>query len=141
MKTYIIIEEKQIDLESHLSRTRTIVTLGRQSDEIYNVLALDDDAVDFFQCQFTRIVDGHWKVQNGQWRTECPKGIRSRLQHACHLCMGRCVNAKAAHPTYSWRHPLSPTLLNGKELPSEGKELKDGDMIHVGERILRVNII
>ena len=122
-------------MESHLSRARTIITLGRLSDEAYNVIALEDPTVDLFQCQFTRTSDGNWKVQNGQWRTECPKGIRSRLQHACSLCMGCCVNVRPAHPIYDWRLPEKPTLLNGLEISSEGVELKDGDVIQVGERL------
>ncbi|MBQ9362904.1 MAG: hypothetical protein IJT97_05705 [Bacteroidaceae bacterium] len=130
MKTYLVIHDRQLDLEGYLSLTRTIVTLGRKSDEVYNVIALEDDGVDVFQCQFVRSSDG-WKVQNGQWRTECPKGIRSRLQHACSMCMGRCVNPQPAHPTYSWRDPQYPTLLNGVAIGHEGAELHDGDILQV----------
>ena len=141
MKTYIEIEGKQVDLESHLSKARTIVTLGKNSEEAYNVIALEDDSIDLFQCQFTRTSAGNWKVQNGQWRTECPKGIRSRLQHACNLCMGRCVNSRPAHPTYSWRAPKNSTRRNGMELTHEGMELKDGDVIEAGNLQLSVVIV
>jgi len=141
MKTYIEIEGKQVDLESHLSKARTIITLGKNTEEAYNVLALDEDSVEVFQCQFTRTSNGNWKVQNGQWRTGCPKGIRSRLQHACAMCMGRCVNSRTANPTYSWRMPENPTLLNGKEIGNEGIELKDGDVITVGHLHLPVKIL
>ena len=145
MKTYLIMGDKSVDLEAHLSRSRTIITLGHQSDSAYNVLTIEDDDVDVFQCQFVRLsntgseekvsVDSgseQWKVQNGQWRTECPKGIRSRLQHACALCMGCCVNPRPAHPTYSWRMPNTPTLLNGQPIPLEGTPLKDGDVLLIG---------
>ena len=138
MKTYIEIEGKQVDLEAHLSKARTIVTLGKNTEDAYNVLVLDEDSVEVFQCQFTRTAEGNWKIQNGQWRTECPKGIRSRLQHACNLCMGRCVNSRPAHPTYSWRDPKNSTLLNGVELNHEGMELKDGDVIAMGHLHLSV---
>ena len=141
MKTYIEIEGKQVDLESHLSKARTIITLGKNTEEAYNVLALDEENVDIFQCQFTRTAEGNWKIQNGQWRTGCPKGIRSRLQHACNLCMGRCVNSRPAHPTYSWRDPKNSTLLNGVELNHEGMELKDGDVIAVGHLHFSVKVL
>ena len=141
MKTYIEIEGKQVDLESHLSKAHTIVTLGKNSEEAYNVIALEDDSIDLFQCQFPRTSAGNWKVQNGQWRTECPKGIRSRLQHACNLCMGRCVNSRRAHPTYSWKAPKNSTRLNGMELTHEGMELKDGDVIEAGNLRLSVVIV
>lgn len=131
MKTYLHIGERTIDLEAHLSPSRTIITLGHRSDDAFNVLALDDEALDLFQCQFTRSDEG-WKLHNGQWRTECPKGIRSRLQHACNLCMGCCVNVRPAHPTYSWRFPTVATQLNGQPVPSEGTLLQDGDIITAG---------
>ena len=140
MKTYIDIEGKQVDLEAHLSKVRTIVTLGRNSEEAYNVIALENDTIDLFQCQFTRTAEGTWNIQNGQWRTGCPKGIRSRLQHACNLCMGRCVNSRPAHPTYSWKMPDNSTLLNGQEIGNEGIELKDGDVITVGHLHLSVKL-
>lgn len=141
MRTYIEIESKQVDLESHLSKARTIITLGKNTEEAYNVLALDEESVEIFQCQFTRTAEGNWKIQNGQWRTGCPKGIRSRLQHACNLCMGRCVNSRPAHPTYSWRDPKNSTLLNGVELNHEGMELKDGDVIAVGHLHFSVKVL
>lgn len=141
MKTYIEIESKQVDLESHLSKARTIITLGKNTEEAYNVLALDEESVEIFQCQFTRTAEGNWKIQNGQWRTGCPKGIRSQLQHACNLCMGRCVNSRPAHPTYSWKDPKNSTLLNGVELNHEGMELKDGDVIAVGHLHFSVKVL
>jgi hypothetical protein len=141
MKTCIEIEGRVVDLESHLSKARTLVTLGRSSEEAYNVIALENDTIDLFQCQFSRSAEGNWKVQNGQWRTGCPKGIRSRLQHACAMCMGRCVNSRPANPTYSWRMPTNPTQLNGNEIGNEGVELKDGDVIGVGNLQLSVKIL
>ena len=140
MKTYLEINGKHIDLEANLSRARTIITLGKQSDEAYNVIALEDSTIDLFQCQFTRTADGAWKVHNGQWRTECPKGIRSRLQHACSFCMGCCVNVRPAHPIYDWRMPETGTLLNGNNLTNEGTALKDGDVISAGSVTIKVLI-
>lgn len=131
-KTYLLINGKQTDLASHLSRARTIVTLGLASDAAYNVIALDSDSdADIFQCQFTQSAEG-WSIQNGQWRTDCPKGILSRLQHACAMCMGRCVNTHPARPTYGWRLPSSPTLLNGQSLITDSVLLQHGDVIQVG---------
>ena len=121
-----------ISLDTLLSKYRTIISLGRQTTEAYNVVAIDEESVDVFQCQFKRSGDG-WLVQNGQWRTECPKGIRSQLQHACSMCMGRCVNTRPANPTYSWRMPAHPTLLCGKPIPSEGSILYAGDVLQCGD--------
>lgn len=132
MKAYLTFGDKTVELEGFLSRARTIVTIGRESDEAYNVIALADAETDVFQCQFTRTADGAWVLHDGQWRTECPKGIRSRLQHACSMCMGCCVNPRPAHPIYSWRMPHCPTLLNGLPLPQENVALHPGDTITFG---------
>ena len=136
-RTWIEIGGRMVDLDGLLSRARTIVTLGRSSEAAYNVVALDDEEMDVFQCQFSRTGDG-WKVQNGQWRTDCPKGITSRLQHACSMCMGRCVNTHPARPTYGWRMPEKSTLLNGQEIGTDGMMLNDGDVIEAGKQRIAV---
>jgi len=136
----LTINGRQVNLPSLLTPGRTIITLGREAEDAYNVIALDDAALDLFQCQFTRTTDG-WQVHNGQWRTECPKGIRSRLQHACNMCMGRCVNSRPARPTYSWRTPQVPTLLNGTALAGDaGTSLKPGDVITAGNTTILVGM-
>lgn len=138
-KTYLDIGGQKIDLEAHLSKSRTLITLGRDLPEVaHNVIALQDEAMDVFQCQFSRTAEEDWKLQNGQWRTDCPKGILSRLQHACSLCMGRCVNTHPARPTYQWRLPQKPTRLNGQELGTEGALLRDGDQIEAGTQRIAV---
>ena len=118
-------------LEDFLSRARTIVTIGRMTDEAHNVIAVDDVAMDVFQCQLTKGDDG-WRLRLGQWRTECPKGIRSDRQHACSMCRGCCVNVRTANPTYSWRIPSVPMTVNGEPLTNEGVILHDGDILRCG---------
>ena len=126
-----------IDPQTLLSTRRTLISVGRQSADAYNVITIDDASVDLFQCQLKQTADG-WLLQNGQWRTECPKGIISRLQHACSMCMGRCVNSRPANPTYSWRIPANPTLLNSQPLPDEGTVLTNGDIILCGNINIQV---
>ena len=128
-------QDKLIDPASLLSGVRTIISIGRVSDSVYNVIPIKDDGVEIFQCQLSRTADG-WLLHNGQWRTECPKGITSRLQHACTVCMGRCVNPRPGRPKYSWRKPSSPTFLNGAEIPDEGVILKHGDKINIGNTVI-----
>ena len=131
MATILHVGQQSFTLEAFLSPKRTLITIGRQADEAYNVIPIDDEQAELFPCQLSRTPQG-WKIQNGQWRTECPKGIRSRLQHACDLCIGRCVNTRPAHPIYSWHFPAVPTLLNGEEIPAEGILLQHGDCITIG---------
>ncbi len=130
MKTSLTINTQTFVLEDFLSPSRTLITIGAESDEAYNVITTGSDT-ELFQCQLSQ-KDGGWLLRHGQLRTECPKGIRSRLQHACEMCMGRCVNLRPARPTYSLRYPSVPTLLNGQALPDEGALIHDGDTIDAG---------
>lgn len=136
MKTFLSVNGCVYALDDLVSASRTIVTVGKESDEAYNVVATGA-AGELFQCQLTRSGDG-WLLQNGQWRTECPRGIRSRLQHACQMCQGRCVNLRTARPNYYWRFPETATLLNGDPLPAEGTIIKDGDLISFQDTVIAV---
>lgn len=138
MKTQLTAGDNVFILEKMLSASRTIITIGRETDETYNVITTGGEG-DMFQCQLTR-TEGEWLLRNGQWRTECPKGIRSRLQHACALCRGCCVNVRTANPTYSWRYPEKPTLLNGETIPEKGVVVKEGDVISFGTFQLMVSV-
>ena len=137
MAITIIIGSREYVLDSFLSRARTIITIGRMTDEAHNVIAVDDEQMDVFQCQVTKGDEG-WLLRLGQWRTECPKGIRSDRQHACSMCRGCCVNVRTANPTYSWRMPSVPMTVNDVPLTNEGVILKDGDILRCGGTELRV---
>ncbi len=129
MRTKLIINTDEYVLEDLLTPSRTVITVGMESDETYNVVPTGNQW-NLFQCQLTH-TDKGWLLRNGQWRTECPKGIRSRLQHACQMCLGRCVNIRTANPKYSWRFPDHATLLNGTTVPEDGVVVQDGDIITV----------
>lgn len=131
MKTKLIVDSNEFVLEDQLSPSRSIIMIGKESEEAYNVIPTGEHW-DLFQCQLTHSERG-WLLRNGQWRTECPKGIRSRLQHACQVCRGCCVNVRTANPKYSWRFPACATLLNGKIVPEEGIVVKDGDIITIAD--------
>lgn len=138
MRTQLTVGDNVFVLEKMVSASRTIITIGRETDETYNVITTGGEG-EMFQCQLTR-AEGGWLLRNGQWRTECPKGIRSRLQHACALCRGCCVNVRTANPTYSWRFPEKPTLLNGETIPEKGVVVKEGDVISVGSFQIKVSV-
>ena len=129
MKTKLTVGNSEYVLEDLISQSRSMITIGRETDEAFNVITTGE-YWDVFQCQFNHTGNG-WLLRNGQLRTECPKGIKSRLQHACQMCMGRCVNIRTANPRYSWRYPVQPTLLNGLPLSDDGVVVKDGDVITI----------
>lgn len=139
METLLHIGNKSFAPSRYLSRQRTVITIGRHTEAVHNVIALDTNDIDTFQCQLT-YDDGQWTIRSGQWRTECPKGLRSSRQHACSFCPGCCVNPVPAHPHYSWRQPLLPTLVNGQPLLDHGLPLRNGDVIMAGRVEIRVAI-
>jgi hypothetical protein len=48
------------------------------------------------------------------------------------------VNVRTANPTYSWRFPEKPTLLNGETIPENGVVVKEGDVISIGGLHIKV---
>lgn len=124
------------ELDELLTAERTIVTLGRQCDEVYNCIALDSNALDPFACQFSKDEDGHWALRQGQLRTECPKGLRNWRQRTCSGCSGRCVNIRPGRPLYYWRHPEQKLLLNGQPIDQEAHPIHVGDRLDINQDII-----
>lgn len=127
----IKINDKEYELEGFLSKIRQHVTVGRKSGEAHNCITIEDESVALFQCQLAK-EGGEWVIENGQWRTECPKGIRHHKEVVCNACMGCCVNGTPGRPKYSWRYPDVPTMINGAPLPEGTTVLHAGDVITMG---------
>jgi len=125
-------------LTEFLTMGRTLVTLGKKCDEVYNCVDIDSDNVDPFQCQFAKDDDGNWTIQHGQIRTECPRGLISARQIACNSCPGRCVNIRPGRPHYFWRHPEQETLLNDIPLDQEKHLLNTKDTIKIADILISV---
>lgn len=126
----IIINDTEYTLDNLITHTRKLISVGRKCDEVCNAIAVDEEAFDVFQCQISRNADGEWLIHNGQYRTECPKGLRSPRDKACNSCMSVCVSISVANPTYSWRTPEKATLLNGATFDGYAP-LHEGDNITV----------
>ncbi len=125
-------------LEEFLTMGRTLVTLGKKCDEVYNCVDIDSENIDPFQCQFAKDDDGHWTIQHGQIRTECPRGLISARQIACTSCPGCCINIHPGRPHYFWRHPEQKTLLNDVPMNEEKHPLNPGDTIKIADVIISV---
>lgn len=121
---------KTITLKDNITPQRPVIWIGAHDDAVYNTIIIDGS--DTFQCSISFDKEtAKWKVQNGQVRTECPRGLKSDRAKACSLCRGCCVNIRTANPTYSLRIPQNPTLLNGQPLPVEGVILNENDIITI----------
>ena len=105
MKTYLCISDRQVALEDHLSKARTLIPLGRKSEEAYNVLALEDTALDTFQCQFS-CTEAGWKINDGFSLTACLQPLHGPMcQHASRTAHLRMENAAKPHHAQWSIHP------------------------------------
>ena len=95
------------------------------------------ESVDPFQCNIIGSA-GSYKINHGQERTECPKGLLSSRLIPCNTCTGRCVNVHAGRPKYYLRTPETSTLVNDAPVSEWGTELHEGDTITLGNVNLRV---
>ena len=53
METLLHIGNKSFAPSRYLSRQRTVITIGRHIEAVHNVIALDTNDIDTFQCQLT----------------------------------------------------------------------------------------
>ena len=125
-------------LTDFLIQGRTLVTLGKKCDEVYNCIDINADNVSTFQCQFAKDDEGNWTIQHGQLRTECPRGLMSARQIACNSCPGRCVNIRPGRPNYFWRYPGQATLLNDTPLDDEKHQLNPNDIIRIADVVITI---
>ena len=127
-----------IDLDKLAAEHAGIINIGQKCKQVWNAVKIDDESVDPFQCNIIGSA-GSYKLNHGQERTECPKGLLSRRLVPCNTCTGRCVNIRAGRPTYYQRTPETPTLVNGEPVSDWGTELHEDDTITLGNVTLRVN--
>jgi hypothetical protein len=127
-----------IDLDKLAAEHAGIINIGQKCKQVWNAVKIDDESVDPFQCNIIGSA-GSYKLNHGQERTECPKGLLSSRLVPCNTCTGRCVNIRAGRPKYYQRTPETPTLVNGEPVSEWGTELHEGDTITLGKVTLRVN--
>lgn len=121
------------DLDALAEKHSGVITIGKKCKEVWNAIAIESESVDAFQCHLIGPVGGPWKLNEGQNRTECPKGLMSSKLVPCNGCMGRCVNLRAGRPKYYQRDPATATLVNGDNVGKYGTEIKEGDTISFGD--------
>ena len=131
-------EVQHVDLDPLAQRYAGVVRIGQMCPRVWNTIAIDDPSVDPFQCQLIGTAGGPWRIANGQNRTECPKGLLSSKQIPCNSCMGRCVNLRPGRPRYFQHDPATSTMLNGVPIAPYGAELHPGDVLTMGDVVVKV---
>lgn len=139
MRLEVIVNDKTTtyDLNELGVKFSGVVNIGQKCKQVWNTIAIESESVDPFQCHLIGR-DKSWRLNEGQNRTECPKGLLSCKLIPCNGCLGRCVNIHAGRPKYYQRDPETPTLINGEKVGQWGTELKTGDVISIGGAIINV---
>lgn len=140
MKLEVIVNDLTMtyDLNELGTKYSGVVNIGRKDMHVWNAIAIEAESVDRFQCHLIGSGDS-WRLNEGQNRTECPKGLLSSKLVPCNGCLGRCVNLRAGRPKYYQRDPETPTLINGQKIGQWGTELNPGDVIGFGD--VKINVI
>ncbi len=127
------------DIDNMIEGSSGVITIGQQCKNVWNAIAIDDEATDPFQCYLIGATGGPWKLKPGQIRTECPKGLISHKQIPCNGCTGRCVNIHPGRPKYYQRNPETQTVINGSPVSEYGVEINPGDIITFGNTTITVS--
>ena len=104
-------------MENIMPSGRSVVTLGRQSEDIVNDISIVERNSSYISRRHCTIEldrrSNKWYIRDGQWDTEATNG---------------------------WRNSLNGTFLNSAEVPLTEVLLHDGDIVSVGDVKLRVEI-
>lgn len=130
-------EVTSVDLDALAEDYSGIINIGKKCKQVWNTVMIDDESVDQFQCNLIGR-SGSYRLNHGQQRTECPKGLLSDRTVPCNTCTGRCVNIRAGRPKYFHRNPETPTLVNGAPVGEWGTDINEGDVITLGNIELKV---
>ncbi len=132
---------KEYKLSSLLDENRNIITIGRECEDVYNTIAIKDTInIYISRCHCTLEFDQdrrEWVIRDGQWRINCPVGLRFKSIFPCTSCTALCSKCGGNHK-HSWRNSTNGTFVNSTEVGRDGMIIRIGDVISVGDVKLRV---
>lgn len=119
---------------------RMIITIGRESDDTYNVISLKESMDTYIsRCHATlelQAPTGSWIIRDGQWRLDCSIARKSIDSFPCRRCGNKCVTPRKKHS--EWVRSLNGTYVGSQEIDNCGVPLKIGDIITIGNIKMRI---
>lgn len=131
---------KEYILDSLLKGNSRILTIGRDTEDVFNSIPIKETLSSYIsRCHCTLELDcerGTWVLRDGQWRIDCPIGLRFNDMFPCKVCTARCPNMQSGR--HNWKLSMNGTYVNSTEVDRSGISLKLGDIITIGDVKLRV---
>ena len=131
---------KEYRLDTLLRGNSRILTIGRDTEDVYNSIPIKETLSSYVsRCHCTLELDyekGTWVIRDGQWRVDCPIGLRLRDMFPCKTCTAYCDNTHNRKP--NWKLSMNGTYVNSAEVDRSGIPLQLGDIISIGDVKLRV---
>lgn len=133
---------KVYKLDEMINTSRMIVTMGRQSPDVYNNIGIKEEDscyVSRIHCTLIKNIDNQrWLLRDGQWRDKCPISQRLPFSNPCAHCTARCPQPGSEYYGKYWKRSTNGTYINSREVDEKGSYIKPGDIITIGDVKLRV---
>lgn len=117
----------------------SVLTVGRDSADVWNNIKIREQETCYISrchCTIERNPrDNSWTIRDGQWRSDCPIGLRFEHNFPCAHCSAACPQSGRA---MKWKTSLNGTYVNSVEVDPNGARIKAGDIISIGDVKLRV---
>lgn len=131
---------KEYRLDTLLRGNSRILTVGRDTEDVFNSIPIKETMSTYVsRCHCTLELDyekGTWIIRDGQWRINCPIGLRFKDLFPCKACTARCPDMQSGK--HNWKQSMNGTYVNSSEIDRGGTALKLGDIISIGDVKLRV---
>jgi serine/threonine protein kinase len=132
---------KTYNLNELLEGKATLLTMGRRSEDVWNHIQIKEEESCYISrkhCTIEKDTQRNvWIIRDGQYRTNCPIGLRLHEVFPCRKCTAACSSFSATQQ-YRWSESLNGTYVNSHEVSPDGMVIKPGDIISIGDVKLRV---
>lgn len=126
-------------LDSLFVNNSSIIYIGRDGNEVWNHIGLKEEESCYISRRHCTIekdtATGHWTIRDGQFRVECPIGLREATTSPCLTCSAICRPGDRRH---NWIESMNGTYVNSNEVTPSGIRIKAGDIISIGDVKMRV---
>ena len=107
---------RRYKLEESLPAGCRVLTMGRDNEDYENLLPVkEEESIYISRCHCTlekNPANGRWLIRDGQWRKD--------------------------NGAYSWKRSMNGTFVNSDEVDQNGRYLKIGDIVSIGDMKMRV---